>query len=107
MADALGWEGVLDRRNVHPGPGGVKVPVPLVDVSRPAPTVTGQACGGQWVVRAGDTYRNVTVCEGAVLQGFPCDYPWQGTRAEQAQQVGNAVPPRLAAAIVGTLEGVG
>lgn len=42
----------------------------------------------------------VSVQEAAVLQSFPVDYPWRGTKTEQYRMVGDAVPPRLAAAIL-------
>lgn len=47
----------------------------------------------------------VSVQEAAILQGFRPNYPWQGTKTAQFSQVGNAVPPPMAAAIVRALRG--
>lgn len=43
--------------------------------------------------------RALTIRECALLQTFPIDYRFQGTRADRIQLIGNAVPPVLAEAI--------
>ena len=47
--------------------------------------------------------RNLTLRECARIQTFPDDFAFRGTCAEQAQLIGNAVPPLLAAAIARSL----
>lgn len=58
---------------------------------------------GKYQQRRGDQAIRITHEEGAVLQGFRRDYPWQGTSTERWQQIGNAVPPPLAAAVLGAV----
>lgn len=69
-------------------------------VNEPAPTLDTNV-GAKWSVsEAGDPTAEavrITVEEAATLQGFRDDYPWQGNRTRQFEQVGNAVPPPLAA----------
>jgi hypothetical protein len=48
----------------------------------------------------------ITVEEAAVLQSMPRHYPWQGTKTQQYQRIGDLVPARLAAHIVGAALGV-
>jgi DNA (cytosine-5)-methyltransferase 1 len=43
--------------------------------------------------------RTISLLEGALLQTFPEDYRFAGNKVEVARQIGNAVPPVLAAAI--------
>lgn len=49
---------------------------------------------------------NITPAEAARLQAFPTEHPFQGGRTSVFTQIGNAVPPPLAAAVAGAAAGV-
>ncbi len=46
-----------------------------------------------------DENRPLTHYEAALLQGFPDDFMWCGSKASIARQIGNAVPVPLASAV--------
>jgi DNA (cytosine-5)-methyltransferase 1 len=46
-----------------------------------------------------EEHRAITPAEAALIQGFPEDFVWCGSKASVARQIGNAVPPPLAAVL--------
>jgi DNA (cytosine-5)-methyltransferase 1 len=59
------------------------------------------------VVEEGDaTGRNLTVQEAAILQSYPADFEFAGSKTKRFLQVGNAVPPVFGRAVIeAVLEG--
>ena len=110
--------------------GGTREDAQTVPASAPAPALTGQA-DAWWFTRPATTLVGsfcpdivagpgvdltrqhldragsvrISINDALVLQSFPADYPLQGSKSKQFQQVGNAVPPRLAAHILAKLTG--
>ena len=83
-------------------------PLPAWTRHRPATTVLGDPritapgswprCGRRVEIVRGRPVR-VNAEQAGVLQGFRHDYPWRGSRSERFVQIGNAVPPPLAARV--------
>ncbi|WP_406515757.1 DNA cytosine methyltransferase [Streptomyces sp. NBC_00873] len=71
---------------------------------QPAATVTGKISRNR-VVRNGLDLPRFTPSEAGLLQSFPAAYPWTGR--DVAQQIGNAVPPRLAMHVLSAALGLG
>jgi DNA (cytosine-5)-methyltransferase 1 len=119
-----------DRRQGNTLADGSRQMVRLVPDSEPAPTISaGTGDRDRWVFNrpattiAGDrrvfqpgghhepgkqseNAIPITIEEASILQGFRPDYPWQGeTNKARFQQVGNAVPPPLAQAVITSLLG--
>lgn len=68
----------------------------------PAATVTGKVSRNRVLTK--DGVRRFTSEEAGRLQTFPRDYPWSGKAV--AQQIGNAIPPRLAVHVLAALFGI-
>lgn len=112
MAEALGQKGVM-RSNY--GTGGDSTNRGVREAGVPAPTVTSKIDRNLWLTandRLSHVARRVTVAEAARLQSYPGDFIWDGivmpngkpmSKSKAYLQIGNAVPPLLAEAILGEL----
>ena len=102
-ADSVLGPGIVGfaRRNDRPH-GGAYRARDLRRTELPAFTLTEKARSWTFTPDVGPA-RQLTIAEAGQLQSFRADYPWQGKRSEQFLQVGNAVPPLLAAAVAGVL----
>jgi len=66
----------------------------IADKSLPARTVTGSS-SQDWIRLDDGSLRRLTLAEVARLQGFPRHWRFDGNKAAQFKQVGNAVPAML------------
>lgn len=125
MAEALGWAPSVDNaRGNRKTPGGNNFESDrpswaLTEKTRswwvyshPATTVAAGASGRigrpghkDWSSGGESQFASeavrVTVAEAAILQDFPVDWIFSGTRSSQFKQIGNACPQRLISAVVG------
>ncbi|WP_284742859.1 DNA cytosine methyltransferase [Amycolatopsis sp. RTGN1] len=70
----------------------------------PAATVTGKVSRNRLETPDGKDLTRFDLWDAGRLQTFPRDYPWSGK--DVSQQVGNAIPPRLAAHVLAAAIGL-
>jgi DNA (cytosine-5)-methyltransferase 1 len=100
MADALECfddRSIVQRSNHNDGGTGTRN---IRRLDQPSVTVTRKVTHWSPADNVNDISRSITVEESSLLQSFPRNYPWQGGVSSQRLQVGNAIPPLLARAIL-------
>jgi DNA (cytosine-5)-methyltransferase 1 len=107
LGEALAWpawstvhhirgSGMTERHGPRPGRR----------ADQPCFTVTSKS--RSWEVedvRSG-ARRRFSIGEASVVQGFPMDFPWQGSRSRQFLLCGNAVPPLMALHALSVASGI-
>ena len=68
-------------------------------------TFTTEQCANGEVDNDGPVTIRLTPQDALILQSFPHDYPVSGSKTKQFEQIGNAVPPRLAAHVLAAATG--
>ncbi|MCC5791769.1 MAG: DNA cytosine methyltransferase [Legionellaceae bacterium] len=73
----------------------------VIDPNQPAPTVTGRGDekGGVVVLHHPKNHRRMSARELAIVQSFPDNFIFEGTKTSVYRQIANAVPPMLGRAI--------
>lgn len=97
MGEALGWSEEFTVVSNY-GTGGDPKARGERYSNEPAFTVTGKVSRNRLVGRPMGAPVRFSDDEAGRLQTFPPDYPWSGRGV--AQQIGNAIPPRLAAHVL-------
>lgn len=103
MAQALGWDEPFTVVSNY-GTGGDPKNRCKRRYDRPAFTVTGKVSRNRVLIDGANEVRRFGPSEAGRLQTFPGDYPWEGR--DISQQIGNAIPPRLGAHVLGWLLGI-
>lgn len=75
---------------------GNKLPRGFRTIDEPAFTATSKVTSQRWY----PSMERVTEAEAAKIQSYPEGFPFQGTKSDIRLQIGNAVPPLLAEAIL-------
>lgn len=103
MAQALDWPRGLriNTRGERKTAGGNEF-----SADGPAQSLTGNGARTWYRTDLGSVAGRITASQAGLLQGFPRDYPWQGSRTSQFQQVADTVSPIVGAAVVGAATGV-
>ncbi|NVI93146.1 DNA cytosine methyltransferase [Actinomadura sp. BRA 177] len=98
MAAARGWpDGVrVNTRGNRRTSGGNEFAA-----DRPALSLTGNGARTWYRTDLGPVAGRLTDHDAGRLQTFPSDYPWQGSRSSRFQRIADAVPPVMAAAVLG------
>lgn len=102
MAAALGWSAgvTVNTRGERKTAGGNEF-----SADRPALSLTGNGARTWYRTDLGSVDGRIESWQAGVLQGFPKDYPWRGTRTSQFQQAADSVPPLMGAAVIGAVTG--
>jgi DNA (cytosine-5)-methyltransferase 1 len=103
MAQALGYPAgvrINTRGNRRPGGGNE------FSADGPAVSMTGNGLRAWYRTDLGKPAGLLTPAQAGLLQGFPIDYPWQGSRSSRFQRIADTVSPMVGAAAIGAATGL-